>query len=542
MEHYLLIGPTDLTATLAPDKEHQWHYAAPGEVAALLAKLAPKPKLQPKAAASQPAQPAPKPKTKPQPPLRSFMGAYFAACPTDADLRALYRFVDSYRVTCAPSVLADATSPLAQAYFKGKVVRPLPLTEWPAIVNWLQTRLFDHQGGGKIDPSMFEVAPGYRGSLEFNGFLAVELSGDFGADFQPVGTYRWGAYIDPHKLLKIWPEYSHSAGVELRMVVYEAPPGNAYDFSKRLVFDEAQMVDQVPIHDTLAAGNLCVTFEAKGQGWLSLGNVHFRWSRYEMGEFLPGGGRIVDHDRREVNYYFSPADLKPPLNVYFSGYRMAEGFEAYYMMRSFGAPFLLFADPRIEGTGFYLGSPEFEAQIKDRILQCLKDLGFNRHQLNMSGLSAGTFGAMYYGSQLGAHSIIVGKPLANLGDVAQREQSVRYGTFPTSLDVINLHTSRAVQKAGRKAMVKALNARFWETFDQTDLDATALMLTYMRQDDYDDKTYHDLLVHLAQTGKHPYVIGRGLDGHHNDGLNETATWLKKQFWTVMERDFDRRKR
>ena len=91
-------------------------------------------------------------------------------------------------------------------------------------------------------------------------------------------------------------------------------------------------------------------------------------------------------------------------------------------------------------------------------------------------------------------------------------------------------------------MVKALNARFWETFDQTNLDATALMLTYMRQDDYDDKTYHDLLVHLAQTGKHPYVIGRGLDGHHNDGLTETVTWLKKQFWTVMERDFDRRKR
>ena len=163
MEHYLLIGPTDLTATLAPDKEHQWHYAAPGEVAALLAKLAPKPKLKPKAAASQPVQLAAKPKTKPQPPLRSFMGAYFAACPTDADLRALYRFVDSYRVTCAPSVLADATSPLAQAYFKGKVVRPLSLTEWPAIVNWLQTRLFDHQGGVKIDPSMFEVAPGQPG-------------------------------------------------------------------------------------------------------------------------------------------------------------------------------------------------------------------------------------------------------------------------------------------------------------------------------------------------------------------------------------------
>ncbi|WP_283574410.1 accessory Sec system protein Asp2 [Limosilactobacillus ingluviei] len=539
MEHYLLIGPTDLTATLAPDKEHQWHYAAPGEVAALLAKLAPKPKPK-KKVQSEPRK-IQQPKIKPKPPLRSFAGAYFAACPTDEDLRALFKFVDSYRVACAPAVLAAATAPLAQDYFKSKVVRPLPLTAWPQIVEWLQTRLFEHQGGGKINPSAFEPAPGYHGSLEFNGFVAVELEADFGVDFQPVGTYRWGGYIDPGKLLKVWPEYSHSAGVALRMVVYEAPPGEPYRFKKRWVFDEAQMVDQVPVPEAPAEGTLCVTFEAKGQGWLSLGNVHFRWSRHEMGEFLPGGGRIVDHDRREVNYYFNPGDLKPPLNVYFSGYRTAEGFEAFYMMRSFGAPFLLFADPRLEGTGFYLGSPEFEAQIRDQIKQTLDWLGFDRHQLNTSGISAGTFGALYYGTQLGAHSIIIGKPLANLGDVAQKEQSVRYGGFPTSLDIVNLHTSHAVQQAGRKAIVKTMNQRFWQVFDQANLDDTQLMLTYMHQDDYDDKTYHDMLAHLAATDKHPYLISRGLNGHHNDGSNETVIWFKKQYLTMLERDFNRRK-
>ena len=539
MEHYLLIGPTDLTATLAPDKEHQWHYAAPGEVAALLAKLAPKPKPK-KKAQSEPRK-IQQPKIKPKPPLRSFAGAYFATCPTDEDLRGLFKFVDSYRVACAPAVLAAATTPLAQDYFKGKVVRPLPLTAWPQIVEWLQTRLFEHQGGGKVNPSAFEPAPGYHGSLEFNGFVAVELEADFGADFQPVGTYRWGGYIDPGKLLKVWPEYSHSAGVALRMVVYEAPPGEPYRFKKRWVFDEAQMVDQVPVPEAPAEGTLCVTFEAKGQGWLSLGNVHFRWSRHEMGEFLPGGGRIVDHDRREVNYYFNPGDLKPPLNVYFSGYRTAEGFEGFYMMRSFGAPFLLFADPRLEGTGFYLGSPEFEAQIKDRIKQTLDWLGFDRHQLNTSGLSAGTFGALYYGAQLGAHSIIIGKPLANLGDVAQKEQSIRYGGFPTSLDIVNLHTSREVQRAGRKAIVKTMNQRFWQVFDQANLDDTQLMLTYMHQDDYDDKTYHDMLAHLAATDKHPYLISRGLNGHHNDGSDETVIWFKKQYLTMLERDFNRRK-
>ena len=536
MEHYLLIGPTDLTATMAPDKEHQWHYAAPGAVRALLAKLAPKPKPK-KKAQSEPT----KAKVKANPPVRSFAGAYFAACPTDEDLQALFKFVDSYRVTCAPEVLAAVTSSLAQDYFKCKVVRPLPLTEWAQIVEWLQTRLFEHQGGGKVNPSAFEAAPGYHGSLEFNGFVAVELEADFGADFQPVGTYRWGSYIDPGKLLKVWPEYSHSAGVALRMVVYEAPPGEPYRFKKRWVFDEAQMVNQVPVPGAPAEGTLCVTFEAKGQGWLSLGNVHFRWSRHEMGEFLPGGGRIVDHDRREVDYYFNPGDLKPPLNVYFSGYRTAEGFEGFYMMRSFGAPFLLFADPRLEGTGFYLGSPEFEAQIKDRIKQTLDWLGFDQHQLNTSGLSAGTFGALYYGSQLGAHSIIIGKPLANLGDVAQKEQSVRYGGFPTSLDIVNLHTPQEVQRAGRKAIVKAMNQRFWHVFDQADLDDTQLMLTYMHQDDYDDKTYHDMLAHLAATGKHPYLISRGLNGHHNDGLTETAVWFKKQYLTMLERDFNRRK-
>lgn len=520
MEHYLLIGPTDQTTALTADAVHHWHYAAPGTVPAVLAKL----------------------QAAPGEPFRSFMGVYLATCPTDTDLQALYPFADSYRVTCAPTVLATATSQLAQEYFKSKVVRPLALKDWPAIVNWLQTRLFAHQGGDKLNPTTFEPAPHYQGRLEYNGFVAVELTANFGADFQPVGTYRWGGFVDPGKLLKIWPEYSHSAGVALRMVVYSHQAGDPYHFAHRWVFDEAQMVDQVPVPQAPPEGALYVTFEAKGQGWLSLGNVHFRWSRHEMGEFLPGGGRIVDHDRREVNYYFNPGDCRPPLNVYFSGYRMAEGFGGFYMMRSFGAPFLLFADPRLEGTGFYLGSPEFEAQIKDRIVTTLAQLGFNRHQLNLSGLSAGTFGALYYGSQLGAHSIIVGKPLANLGDIAQREQSVRYGTFPTALDVVALHTPPAVQQRGRKAIVKAMNRQFWATFDQGNLDDTQLMITYMRQDDYDDKAYHDLLVHLAAQNKHPYLISRGLNGHHNDGADETVNWFKKQYWTMLERDFNRRQK
>ena len=153
MEHYLLIGPNDLTAQLPADKDHQWHYAAPGTVSSLLADLNPKPKLSSKKPVTKEATNQLK-KKKPvveveKPRVQNFVGAHFAACPTDADLQALFKYVDSYRVTCAPAVLKELKTPLQTDYFKAKVVRPLPLTEWDQIVKWLQTRLFEGQGGGK---------------------------------------------------------------------------------------------------------------------------------------------------------------------------------------------------------------------------------------------------------------------------------------------------------------------------------------------------------------------------------------------------------
>ena len=43
-----------------------------------------------------------------------------------------------------------------------------------------------------------------------------------------------------------------------------------------------------------------------------------------------GGQRFTDEKRDEFIHYFNPGDMKPPLNVYFSGYRPAEGFEGYF--------------------------------------------------------------------------------------------------------------------------------------------------------------------------------------------------------------------
>ena len=70
------------------------------------------------------------------------------------------------------------------------------------------------------------------------------------------------------------------------------------------------------------------------------------------------------------------------------------------------------------------------------IRKYMRELGFSSDQVILSGLSMGTFGALYYGCDISPHSIILGKPLASIGNVASNEKHLRPGGFPTSLDVL----------------------------------------------------------------------------------------------------------
>ena len=155
--------------------------------------------------------------------------------------------------------------------------------------------------------------------------------------------------------------------------------------------------------------------------------------------FIPGGEKHITSAREEVFSYFDPGDMRPPLTVYFSGYKTQEGFEGYYMMRKMGCPFLLIAEARLEGGGFYMGSEEYENLLLEVIERSRKELGFTRHQVLLAGMSMGSFGALYYGCDIRPHAILLGKPLASIGDVASNEKLFRPGVFPTSLDVCGIY-------------------------------------------------------------------------------------------------------
>lgn len=297
-------------------------------------------------------------------------------------------------------------------------------------------------------------------------------------------------------------------------------------------FTESDLGNVIQIQGGTVDGWLFISLNAKGQGGLQIIALHDRYSRGKHGYFLPGGERYVTSGREEVFCYFDPGDLKPPLNVYFSGYKRAQGFEGYYMMKGMGSPFLLLSEPRLEGGGFYMGTPEYENLFADIITNHMTELGFTYDQVIISGLSMGAFGALYYACDIRPHAVIVGKPLASVGNVAANEKYLRPGGFPTSLDVLRYQCGSLEEDA-----IERLNRKFWDKFDAVDWGDSKFIISYMLEDDYDMDAYHKLLSHLKSEGVQIY--GKGIHGRHNDNTNAIVNWFVTQYRKILQEDFGR---
>lgn len=109
---------------------------------------------------------------------------------------------------------------------------------------------------------------------------------------------------------------------------------------------------------------ISATLEARGQGRLIVGNLHQRWTRFQFGR--PIRRHLTWSSASEVNYTFIQEISSHPY-PYFAGFRPAEGFEGYWMMRSIGTPFLLFSDPRLLGGAFLYGEWWVRTRCTDTI-------------------------------------------------------------------------------------------------------------------------------------------------------------------------------
>ena len=152
-------------------------------------------------------------------------------------------------------------------------------------------------------------------------------------------------------------------------------------------------------------------------------------------------------------------------------------------------------------------------------------LGFTEKQLVLSGLSMGTFGAIYYGLTLEPHAIILGKPLLGVGDIALNGRLHRPNAFDTALDVMLARVGANNREAAEK-----LNDIFWDKFTNASLKNTTIYAAYMKEDDYDPKAFYNL-THKAE--KIEKVIGHGYTGRHNDDSPSIVRWFLTEYQHVL---------
>ena len=396
---------------------------------------------------------------------------------------------------------------------------------------------FSESYGEKYRLENMSVARGFKGTVFWKGFEKVDLSGDFGDELTQIVFWRNNIPIQGNQAVEFWLEYDKDASVEivLEITVFQFGYGTIPESEEVWTFTEKDLEDLVFVENRSAREKfLFASVRARGKGNLSVTALHDRYSRRGKGNFIPGGKRSVTSDREEIFYYFDPGNLEPPLNVYFSGYKRREGFEGYGMLRGLGHPFLLLTDARLEGGAAYMGSEEYEDTIEQILLSHMEELGFQSSEVILSGISMGSFGALYYGCRIRPHAILVGKPLASFGDVAENERLYRPNGFPTSLDLLHKFCGSLDREA-----VSRLNDRFWDVFDKTKWSDTRFAVAYMIEDDYDKTAYEKLQAHLR--GSRVKIYGKGLHGRHNDDTGGIVNWFLGQYHRMIQDDFENMK-
>ncbi len=450
--------------------------------------------------------------------------------PTGEEIEALYQASKTYTIFVTEKV--NAYGRMAWLYDSRKV----QLLATDDIQRFLLEEVryyFPKPYGEKFEPKNLAIAQEFSGSVKWNGSYSVVLKGEFGEEFRQIAYWRNNIPILQGQVIDLWLEYQKDSGVEISLTTTHFLVGSISEVVGEWEFSEEDLRRVVRIEGKRSQENIFVSLQARGSGELRIIALHDRYSRGRHGYFLPGGERYETSGREEIFCYFDPGDRKPPLNVYFSGYKTAQGFEGYHLMKSMGCPFLLLAEQRLEGGGCYVGSREYEMMFVDVIRKYMEELDFTSDQVILSGISMGSCGALYYGCDIRPHAMIVGKPVASLGNVAVNERLHRPGGFPSSLDVLFYQCGSLSADA-----VKTLNEKFWNKFDAVNWGGSKFIISYMIEDDYDGDAYDTLLSHLRSGGVEVY--GKGIHGRHNDNTLAIVNWFSSQFKKILYEDFGRR--
>lgn len=361
------------------------------------------------------------------------------------------------------------------------------------------------------------VRPELSGGVSVCGHAELSLEGAFGDCFRRTLEWTKSVRLPANTSWQIWPELRIEGDVQVRLRGFFWKEGARETAGSALREDLSKPFYVAAREDLEVAFSL----EVKGSGHIHIGPLHLRQALPGGSVFVRGTQRSVDGAGEELFTCFRSMDRKPPLYVLFSDRRAREGFDGYEELYIRGCPFLMLFDPRLGGGCGYLGTPDYEKMVRQKITGAMGTLGFDNSQVILEGSSLGAAGALYCGASIHPRAMILGRPVVNLGDMALREKLWRPGGFPASLDILQrLEGGSAPENA------QHLNQKMQKRLEDGHFEGTRLVAAYMKEDDYDPSAYMDLLHHLR--GKRASVFGKGFEGRHDDSRDEVERWLELQ--------------
>ena len=450
--------------------------------------------------------------------------------PLKTELEALYESIKPYTLFVVEDV---SLSKEAQELFQAKKGKVLKRDNIQAFLSEDIQFFFPNSYGEKFRHLNLTPVHSFIGKVVWNGNHSLVLEGDFGDQFQQTAYWRNRIPIMAGQSIDLWLEYEKTPSIEVELVVSFFDAGTVSQINEQVRFSEKELQNIVRVTSKSKMQYMFYSVLAKGKGELKIIALHDRYSRREYGCFLAGGERYVTANKEEFFCYFNPMDRKPPLTVYFSGYKTQQGFEGQGLLTKMGTPFLLVADQRLEGGAFYMGSDEYESLLLETIRKYMNELGFTPDEVILSGISMGSTGAAYYGCDLKPHALLLGKPLMSCGDIAANEQLLRPGGFSTSLDVLKFVAGDLSQPS-----IETLNEKMWNRFENVNWSNTKIIASYMIEDDYDFTAYNKLISKIQTQGIELY--GRGLHGRHNDNSGGIVSWFVSQLKKILREDFGRK--
>ncbi|WEV43354.1 accessory Sec system protein Asp2 [Lactobacillus sp. ESL0684] len=393
--------------------------------------------------------------------------------------------------------------------------------------------LFDTEVGYRATIDKITVSPDIQNQVSYYGNTCLQIDCNFADKWHYVGRLAYSVSVPERYAteLKFDLRTTGSAQIKIEVQCFTVDGDKLLNKFVKSGADLIQDHGKIIIDGIDGDFYYSVYYYVCGQGSVLLGSMHQRRSRGRYGLFELGGTAVFDQNSLdgEIDYLFNPGNLKPPLTVYFGGYHSAEVFEGRGILHSKGVPYLLLNDNRGEGGTFFIGDQSLVSKIRTIITDCLDQLHFTVKDLVLTGMSMGTFASLYYGAQLNPGGIVLGKPLLNLGTIAENLRINRPDDFQCAADMVLMLEGSDSHEACQK-----VDKLMWQQLHNGTFTNTDFIISYMKNDDYDLLAYNQLREFLQKNYPTSYVLAKAYDGRHNDATAVMSDWFERHIYQLLQ--------